>query len=76
MIKNINLKTARAELGLTQAQAAAILGVNINTWGRYERRGRAPALWCYAVRGMALDNDANSGNLAQTEDTQHETNKI
>lgn len=43
------LVSARQAAGLTQAQAAAELGVDVTTLGRWERGQTAPDVWAMRV---------------------------
>lgn len=73
-LKTINLKRVRQALNCNQDEIAEKLGITTDTWGRYERRGRAPILWYYALAALLrVDNVAKSDNVSTPkEDTQHE----
>lgn len=46
-----DLKQFRKTNGLKQNVAAEEFGVDVKTWGRYERSGKAPRLWTLAIDG-------------------------
>lgn len=52
-----SIQDARSRAGLTQAESAALLGVDRVSWARYESGARAlsPALWRYFLHVAGME---------------------